>query len=385
MKKTNPKSNHLKYIKSASKIDVINWWDISENIKLKLRTYPKEIKKLGDLITVRRLKSISDKGSMNKNICGIKKELGKNTILKLQFPIQLKNMDYVRLYALMTSEGSYNTEFSLNVPEQEFHDIFKESISKLISTSAAEMIKYDYNKGFLRSRAPAILNRLIPFPEMIPNSIMTNKEFAREYLRIAFEAEGSPIYDAGSKRYIKLSRYCDITDYVSTNLPIQKRIFVGTLERDYKNLLNKIRDKPPLLLLGEHILLQRHFNIDSNIKLEAIRHNKTGYRAGKISARWVLTIYANNIDKYIEKIGFLSAKKNYILTQMKKIRSNNPQYSTIDVIKSIMNSKYIFKRKKFVSKMHKLGYKSPSAFLWRYEKKGLIRRLDKGIYELSSK
>ena len=35
----------------------------------------------------------------------------------------------------------------------------------------------------------------------------------------------------------------------------------------------------------------------------AIRNNKTDTRCGKITARWVLFIYANNIDKFIENIG----------------------------------------------------------------------------------
>jgi len=136
------------------------------------------------------------------------------------------------------------------------------------------------------------------------------------------------------------------------------------------------------ILLLEQILLKQHFDIDSKITLEAIRSNKTSLRCGKISARWVLLIYANNINKFVKEIGFISKRKNKKLEEMKKIRGNNPQYSTLKIIQKITDKRGYFYRKDFIQEMKKLGYKSPSCYLWRFHYKRLIKRIKFGYYKI---
>lgn len=361
--------------------DKVDWWDLANTIKLALYKHPKEIKKLGNFTSVKRLKDHPKKESISKEITGIKKDMMGNKKFSISFPIFLDNMYFAQLYALMTSEGSYKTEFSLNVPEIEFHEIFRVCIEKLISKEASDNIIIDKNNNILRSRAPAILRKIIPLPDKIPNVILNDKELAKEYIRVAFEAEGSPIINK-SKRYIKLTRYTDITSFFNIDeLPSEKRIYSGTLKKKNIKKYEKIVQYPPNLLLSEQLILKKYFNIESKLVLEAIRKNKTDFRAGKVTARWVLLIYANNIDRFIEKVRFISSNKNKKLFQMKKIRGNNPQYFSLKIIQEVSKNGY-FCRKEFIDKMKKIGYKSPACYLNRYEKKGLIKRIKKGYYKI---
>lgn len=372
------------YIKSSPKFDRLNWWNLPDTVKLRLTKFPKDIKKLGNFVTIRRLREIKKKKSITKNISHIKKEMTGDKCFRVSFPIFLNNKDYAKLYALMISEGYYKPEFTLHVPEKEFHTLFKKCIENLISKEAVNFVKNSYEKGLLRLRAPAIIRHLIPLPSQIPFVIMNNKNLAREYLRVAFEAEGSPILNKKQyKRYIKLSRYTDITPFVSKKEKIlsTRRLYLGLLKKKYYKLLEKIKNKPPKILLGEQILLKHHFDINSKLQLEAIRKNNTSFKCGKITARWVLSIYANNIDKFIKEIGFISKRKSQKLKEMKKIKGNNPRYFALDITKKISDKKYFY-RKKFIEEMKKLGYKSPSCYLWRYCKNGLIKRVRPGYYKI---
>lgn len=115
--------------------------------------------------------------------------------------------------------------------------------------------------------------------------------------------------------------------------------------------------------------------------LEAVRKNKTDLRCGKITATWTLLIYANNIDLFIEKIGFISKRKNKICKEMMRMPSRRQQFFALKIINNIQKND-LFSRKDFCKEMKKLGYKSPQAYLWRYEKKGLIKRIKRGNYKI---
>ena len=128
-------------------------------------------------------------------------------------------------------------------------------------------------------------------------------------------------------------------------------------------------------------MLKTFFDIDNIIKLEAIRLNKTEFRRGKLSARWVLYIYADNINRFIEKIGFISKRKSEICKRMMKISARRQQFFVLNLITNIQKDSY-FTRKELFKVMKKYGYKSPQAYLWRYEKKGLIKRTGKGRYKI---
>lgn len=376
--------NIKNYVEDSPKFEKLDWWDLPDSVNLSLNRFPKDVKKLGNFVTVRRLKNSNQKENITKNITHIKKETFGNKRFKIKFPILLNNKEYACLYALMISEGSHRTEFSLNVPEEEFHLLFKDCIKNLISEDAMNFIKCDYNKGVLRSRSPARVRYLIPIPPKIPFIILNNKDLARDYLKIAFEAEGSPIFNKKQhKRYIKLSRYVDITSFITKeNLPLKKRLYWGTIKKEYPVLFERIKNYPPKILEGEQILLKIHFDIDSKLQLEAIRNNKTGLRCGKIAARWVLLIYANNIDKFIKEISFISERKADKLKEMSKIRGNRPQYYTLNLVKKISDAKGYFYRRDFVKEMNKLGYKNPSCYLWRYYNNGIIERIKKGYYKI---
>ena len=305
--------------------------------------------------------------------------------LRIKFPIFLNNTDYVRLYSLMASEGSNNTEFNLHVPEKEFHTLFRDSITALFGRDFGKAITVKKSKGFLRSRAPRILRYLVPVPLHIPKLIVEDKEFSREYLKIAFEAEGSPIISGKSKRYIKLTRNVDVSIMLSGKIdyPAEKRIYFGQLKRDYPFLANEIIAKPPSILLGEYLLLKHHFNITSKMVPEAIRINKTGLRFGKITARWVLTIYANNIDKFIQEIGFITKRKQSITKKMLEIPSRHPKFFAFSIMQRVQRGN-IFCTKEFINEMKKEGYVDPKAFLSEYLNFGLLERIERGKYKINS-
>ena len=371
--------NIKEYMDSSPKFDKVNWWNLPDLTNLELIKFPEQIKKRSKFVTLRKLKKLNNKEDFSGNIVSIR-QLNKS--FEIKFPLNLKNKHYARLYALMISEGSHRTEFSLHVPEKEFHEIFKESIKNLISNEAANLIRTNYTKGVLRSRASNIFKDLIPIPSQIPYIIMKDKNLAEEYLRISFEAEGSPIFDNKHKRYIKLSRYVDITPFVlKEELPLQKRIYSGTLKKKYSILFEKIKNKPPKVLLGEQILLKYHFNIDSKLILEAIKNNKTDLRGGKITARWILLIYANNINKFIENISFITEKKKGICRKMLTISPQRPQYFAFSIMNKIQH-RGIFTRNDFYREMKKLGYVTPDKYIWSYHKKGIITRISYGKYKI---
>ncbi|MDO8511604.1 MAG: hypothetical protein Q7S55_05575 [Nanoarchaeota archaeon] len=373
------------YLKEAPNKKEVHWFDLPNGTQFLLKNFPNTLRKLGksNIVNIERLKKAFGKSKdINDLIVGIKKTMKGNGCLKVKFPIKLDNRDYVSLYSLMLSEGSNSSEFSLHVPEEFFHDLFHENIKTLTSDDFSKNIVIDFNNGFKRSRAPAKIRHLIPIDEHLPKFILLEKEFAREYLKIAFEAEGSPILNKDKiKRYIKLSRYVDISKYVNLELPSERRVYTGEIQEKYSSLYNKIKEYPPLTLLGEFILLKKHFDIDSKIILEAIKQNKTFFRTGKFSARWTLVIYANNINKFIQEINFISEKKREKCEEMLKIRANHPQYSTLKFIRAVEN-KGIILRKDFITIMKKEGYKSPSCYLHRFEKKGLLKRIEEGKYKL---
>lgn len=361
----------------------INWWCLPETTRVFIKELPPIIKHSKECITIRKLlKNLGRDARINKKIQYVKKGISSKENIKINFPIKINCEDYVKLYALMMSEGSTKTEFSLNVPEEFFHKLFEQSLSKLISKEIKNAIKIDFNHNFKRSRAPILLKHIIPFPKNIPKFIINNKNFARVYLKIAFEAEGSPIL-MNNKKWIKLSRNVDITFLINKEeFPTQKRIYKNEIKKNYPLLYNQIIQNPPPLLKDESYMLEELFGIQNKLGLECIRKNKTNFRCGEISARWTLYIYSNNIIKFINDINFISKSKKQKTKKMLTFRSNNPRYSTINVIKEVINKKNIFNRKDFIKKMKSLGYKSPSCYLYRYERMGLIKKIKKSTFKL---
>ena len=360
----------------------IHWWNLPAGTCLYLNYFPKEINKRGRYVTVKKLlKVLGREKSIDRLIKKVRTSFREGREINVEFPINLNNLDYVKLYALMSSEGSFKTEFKIHVPETIFHSIFKETLANIISKDITKYIKkYERNNAIV-SRAPSIARYLVPIPDKIPNLILKNKEYAKEYLKIAFEAEGSPILK-GNKRYIKLSRNCNISEFKDLiNIPKEERVYIGKVKEKYPDFVKKIAKFPPYLLLGESLMLKTFFDIDNIIKLEAIRLNKTEFRRCKLSARWVLYIYADNINRFIEKIGFISKRKSEICKRMMKISARRQQFFVLNLITNIQKDS-CFTRKELFKVMKKYGYKSPQAYLWRYEKKGLIKRIGKGHYKI---
>src|SRR3989344_8965984 len=88
------------YLKTSPKFDKVEWWNLPDSIKLRLNRFPNKIKKLGNFITIRRLKYLKDKRSITNNVIGIKKEMMGNKSFNVTFPIKLNNKEYTRLFAL---------------------------------------------------------------------------------------------------------------------------------------------------------------------------------------------------------------------------------------------------------------------------------------------
>ncbi len=371
-----------KYLKEAPDMKEINFWDLPKSVCVKFSQIPKCLKLRGESITIKKLLNQACKNP--KINCKISSILFYRGLRKLpiRLPLSLDNIHFAELYSLMASEGSKSTEFRIHVPEKFFHDMF---VNDLISFFGKELTKYIHQKeekGFLRTTAPAIIRYLIPVPDYIPKLILKNKDYSKRYLQIAFEAEGSPIIN-GSKRYISLKRNIDISNIVTNKLdyPEEKRVYIQQLKKDYPEIFDSILENPPKLLLGEHLLLKEHFDIDSIMNFECIRINKTTSGFGKITARWALYIYANNINKFIDKVGFISKKKKRNESMMLKIKGNNPQYFSLKIMKKIANNN-IITRSNFVKEMRKLGYVSPQAYIWRYLNKGLLEKIGRARYKL---
>ncbi len=304
------------------------------------------------------------------------------TKLDIKMPIFLDNMNFVNLYSLMVSEGSYRTEFRLHVPERIFHDIFSKSLEGLFGEGMKRHISRKMDKGVMRSNAPRAVRYFIPITNHIPKIILKNKEYCRKYLQIAFEAEGSPIF-SGTKRYISLKRNVDVTKVVKNNIKYSegKRIYFGQLKDDYPELASTIKKIPSPTLMGEHLILKHHFNIASTLKPELIRINKTAHRCGKISVRWSLYIYADSVNRFIKEIGFLTKRKKDIAIRMSKIAGYRGQYFALGLMRELQKDG-ILKTSDFVSEMKSYSYKSPRAYIWRYMKRGLLKRIGRGEYRL---
>jgi hypothetical protein len=377
--------NQLKnYVSLSSKKEEINWFDLPKTMYMLINLKDTNRNRI---VSIKKLYSIFGKKiSLNKMIKGTLIS-SKKGILKMNYPIKINQMAYFKIYALMLSEGTFKTEFSLNVPEKEFHEMFEKNLKRLISREI--IIKKDLNKNFERSRAPTIIRHILPLQNHLPLLLFKNKEFAREYLKIAFEAEGCPIYNLKkSKKYIKLSRNSDVSDiFDQKDLPKEKRLFINEIKNKFSKEYLKIIEHPDELILGEYLLLKSMFNIESSLKLECIRLNKLGNRKGKISAKWVLYIYGGeDLKKFNYEIGFLSKNKIKKCKEMlNRISSRQKQYYPFKIMKETQK-KNIFLVKDFNKKMKSLGYISPQKFVWDYMKnKKLIERVNRGEYRIINK
>lgn len=371
------------YYNKSPKVKEINYWDLPKNMCVELISIPNKVKLRGNSITIKKLISLVGKDkNINKNIKSIL-FLRNSRRLLLNLPLSLNDLNFVNLNSLMISEGSHKSEFRIHVPERFFHDIFAESLSNIFGKEIKELILQKKEKNILRSTAPAVIRNILPIEEHIPKVILENKEYCRRYMQISFEAEGSPIF-VGFKRYISLKRNTRIDNLIKEKLkyPEEKRIYFNQFQKDYPKTAKRVKENPPKTLLGEHLILKKHFNIDSIIKPEAIRINKTDYRCGgKIAARWALYIYANSVNRFIKEINFLSKKKKKIASKMAKIKGNNKQYFSLEIMKKIAKDK-IIKSSEFVAEMKKFGYVSPGAYIFRYEKKGILQKIRRGKYKL---
>lgn len=374
----------LDYMSKAPNMNKIHYWDLHSQLCVGFSSiHDPKIKMLGDSITIKRLRSIIvDKPEIEKDISFVFLYKNLKRKLDINLPLSLDNINFVNLYALMVSEGSYRTEFRLHAPEKIFHNIFINNLEGLFGKNIKRYIIQKTQKGIMRSTAPCAIRYFLPITLHIPKFILKNKEYCRKYLQIAFEAEGSPIFN-GSKRYISLKRNVDITTILKNKIkyPEGKRIYTGQLEKDYPELASEIKKIPPPTLLGEHLILKHYFNVYSTIKPEAIRINKTDYRCGKISARWSLYISADSVNRFIKEINFLSKRKRTIAHKMSKIKGYKRRYFALEIMKKIQKNK-IVKSSDFVKEMKSHGYVSPRAYIWRYMKRGLLKRTKYGEYKL---
>jgi len=368
------------YVASAPNKTKIHYWELPPSICVTLHRIPSNLKLHRRSITIGTLVSKFGKNSsIEKYISGIYNWRRKKYKIDTTFPINLNNKEYVIIYAIMVSEGCSKSEFSLHVPENEFHSFLISSLKKLFSNKIP--FTQSVNRNVLRTRISNVIKYLIPIPKHIPKVILKNKEFARIYLRFVFEAEGSPIL-TGSKRYISMRRSVDVSDILlgKVKYSIGKRIPFGKFKKEYQCLADLVYNKPPPTLVGEHLLLKHYFGINSTIGPECIQINKTP-RIGKITAKWSLFIYADSLERFLNEIGFITCRKKGIAEKMLKVSTRKGKFFAFDIIKKIQKNG-IFKRSDFIKEMKKYGYKNSQTFLWRYVKKNLIERIDYGIYKI---
>ncbi len=367
------------YLKEAPPINKIHYWNLPNHLQIGIRDPNRRSRK----ITIRKLKlEYGFNPKINRRIRYVYNWKGRRYKFPIELPLSLTNENYVKIYALMSSEGSYKTEFRLQVPEKIFHEKLVKALQSLFGRGIKNHIFQDETNNVLRTNIPRIVRYFLPIPQHVPKFILKNREFCRKYLKIAFEAEGSPIF-VRSKRYISLKRNTDVTKILKGKIsyPIGKRIYLGELGKDHPHLTKKVKQYPPLTLLGEHLILKHHFDIHSTIKFEAIRVNKTSYRCGEISARWALYIYADSVNRFIKEINFLSKRKRKITYEMSKINGRRRQYFALEVMKKIATND-ILSTSDFTKEMKSYGYVSSCTYLSRYTKQGILKRIKHGKYKL---
>jgi hypothetical protein len=143
-----------KYLENAPELDNINYWNLPKSIFLELNPIPRGVKLRGKSLTVRKLISIYGKNPLiNKNILSILFYRGKRR-LAIKFPFSLNNINFVRLYSLMASEGSNNTEFRLHVPEYFFHKMFADDLKELFGKGVRKYLIQKKRKRIFKKYCP---------------------------------------------------------------------------------------------------------------------------------------------------------------------------------------------------------------------------------------
>jgi len=370
------------YKKHSSNLREINWYDLPDTLCVEVENLNLERKN----ITIKRLKRMFGNNKIiNNHIKSIFNwRYNYRYNIPIKFPLNLENKHYVRLYSLMVSEGSVNSEFRLHVPEEHLHQVFVETLNGLFGKSINTLIKKRISNNIKLQYASQIIRYLVPIMNHVPKLILENKEFARDYLKIAFESEGSAYLNKKRyKRYIKLTRNVGIDELINTKLKYKpgQRIFLGRLKKDYPSVYKNIFKKVQPILLGESLLLYKHFDIENMIKPEALLINKTNFRTGYYSVRWNLYIYAEPIDRFIEEINFMSKEKRKRCKEMLKFKSNKPAFFALKIMKKVSKGN-IFRAKNFKEEMKSFGYVSPGKYIWDYKRKGIIANIKKGYYKL---
>nr|MDO8100628.1 type IV toxin-antitoxin system AbiEi family antitoxin domain-containing protein [Candidatus Njordarchaeota archaeon] len=302
--------------------------------------------------------------------------------LRITLPLDLNNLEYTRIYALMLSEGSFRNEFRLHAPEEVFHRILSSSLGNLLGKHVLRFMHKAKSRHIARTSFPNVARYLFPIPDHIPKFILQNKKFCREYLRIAFEAEGSPV-NTESKRYVRLVRSSNVSDLARRlDVSVGEKVTFGKLKRKYPKIAGTVLDNPPSTLLGEHLMLIHHFNILNKIAPESIRRNKTTFRRDEFSAKWALHIYSEDLEKFGREIGFLSRNKKLRITKMLKVHGRKKKLSSFNNVIRNLQKDGFFCARDFVSEMRTMGYRSPRAYLSRYKQIGLIERIEHGVYRI---
>jgi hypothetical protein len=376
--------NLEEYINTAPNVKRIHYWDLKPSTCVGLSRPPKKLQLTTKTISIRRLLSFGHRREIEGLIryIALWRYREKTRQLRITLPLDLNNLEYTRIYALMLSEGSFRYEFRLHVPEEVFHRILSSSLGNLLGRQVLRFMRKAESRHVARTSFPNVTRYLFPIPDHIPKFILQNKEFCREYLRIAFEAEGSPV-NTGSKRYIRLVRSSNVSDTARRlDVSVGERVTFGQLKREYPKIASAVLDNPPSTLLGEHLMLIHHFDILNRIAPESIRRNKTTFRRGEFSAKWALQLYSEDLEKFAREIGFLSRNKNLRMTRMLKVHGRKRKLSSFNNVISHLQKDGIFCARDFVSEMKAMGYKSPRAYLSRYRQIGLIERIERGVYRI---
>lgn len=367
------------YLKTAPGIQQIHYWDLPDHLTVDISDFKLRSPSLSvNNPTIKTIKRIAGKDiEIETKIKRIINWTMKRFDLNVKLPLDLVNEHYVSLYSLMLSEGHYKNAFRLQVPEKEFHQIFATSIEKLFPENDFSKLYSINNNDIPRSTGSSILRYFIPIPEIIPRFILDNKDFAETYLRIAFEAEGSVL----SRGIIQLSRSIELPKDFKIDGKTGKRIFIGDIRKNYPILYSKLVKHLPMTLIGEYLMLKRHFGIEGKMIPESVRINKTTARRGKYSVKWKLRITSVNKNKFVKEIGFITEYKNNKAIKTLDIPTRKPKFFAFETMKEISKNG-LFTRKEFVRRMGNI-YKYPQSFIQNYERIGVIKRIVKGKYKIA--
>ena len=206
--------------------------------------------------------------------------------------------------------------------------------------------------------------------------LLSNKEIQTSYLRRVFDDEGDVCFDKHGKRAVRVTRSVNINN-LAIDIPSDRWIRF--------QLPDNIRQN---LLLGEQLLLLK-LGIDAKIYPEGVYKSKNG----NLTAKWRIQIgQQDQLKRFAELINFnLIGKQNKLKKILKSYKLNarpngEGDKHAYEFLIKLYKEKGFFKFGDLGKELVKIGrsYDLAGRYLANLAKKGLIKKIKRGVYTLDT-